>query len=218
MINAISSVNTTFNAHRRENQPITQKHIDVVTDSVNVDVIRTLDKLGLMNRPLLYKVRKQAKIQMADSTAASVRTVVDILKNPEYVLEKRDNGYYYLYESPYNYKESLEGYAKGPKTYTTPVLARANEFRIALNNIAQNGTVEDARAFDAFARECLTHNSAMKKHYKILNEFRKQGNLYDCHPVVGSYGIVEEMRPTEYLDKYIFSPLIDVLDACSKRG
>ena len=221
LLNSVSNINT--NLGRRVHMPsdVTAEQIATVTDSWKSDIIKSLEAQGLINKKMLIKVRKAAEAQKAINTANSINKVINVIEKPVYLLERRDNGYFYTYESPYDFRKNWEGYAIGPRKYSTPVLADHREYIIALENIRKNGNIEDIKFLSKFMKKNIasditnTHIAAMEMLSKISSTM-----LSVCTPQKGSYGLVHPMDKKAmqaFVQENIFTPLCKTIDSFGTR-
>ena len=151
MIKAISSVNISFKGGNSNSVPVTQKHIDMLT-GINGNLITELDNMGLINKTMLQRVKKAAAQQDARIASKSVDTVLDIIKHPRYLIEQRDNGYWFETESKYDFRELVQNYANG-EHYSTPIFSRAREYADALENITKKASVADLKRLEKLVKE-----------------------------------------------------------------
>ncbi|MCR4881054.1 MAG: hypothetical protein K6A44_03785 [bacterium] len=209
LVNSISDVNSNFRGQRVQKQKITPAHIAAVTSNIHSSYIEQLEGLGLMNKSMLQRVRKAAAVEKARSTAKSVDTIADILLHPRYEIVQRDNGYYYQYENPYNFREKLDAYAPGPQKYSTPIFSREREYARALENIAQNGNYSDFRRAIKITNTALAEG-IFDKHEKTLAKINRTTKLSFCTPKVGTYGTLERFsryNAALFVDNTLLLPL-----------
>ena len=192
-------------------QDITARHIAALKGPFNNEsYIKELDSLGLINRDMLKKVQAAAEAEREKSVASSIKTVMDVLKNPRYAIEKKDNGYILKMESPYNYRDTVESVAIGKENFYAPVFVDENKYRCALENIRQNGVAEDARKLNAVIEKGVI-GKYIKLHDGAVDalETLSGRTLSVCLPQDNTFGIVKPMTPLDkrkFLAEKVFLP------------
>lgn len=219
MINAISTINTSFRGHKNTTVPVTQKHMDIVSDGINKGMIEQLESLGLINKPMLKKVQKAIASRDAQISAKSVDTVFDIIKYPRYMIEQKDNGYWFETESRFDYREPVQNYAKGKK-YCTPVFSREREYAVALDNIAKNGRPEDYKRLEKLLKK-LFGAKQMMNHVDNLRKINETTRLHFCIPQEGNFGKLiplNRQSAFQFVSDTLLVPLKAMLDTAAHKA
>ena len=210
IVNSIS--NSNFMGQKPSRQTITPAHIAAVTTDVHSGYLEQLEALGLINKPMLKKVRKAAAAERAKSTAQSIATVAEILKHPRFVVAQRDNGYWYETEDPHNFRERLQNYAPGKK-YHTVEFSREREMAVALKNISENGSIQDyKKAAEAFKN--AVESGIIAKHEKTLAAINKETPLSLCTKREGAFGVLKPLNKRgirSFVDNSLLAPAKEML-------
>lgn len=213
MISPISSADISFSGQKAKTYPVTQKHINIVTDSTNTHLLEELDNLGLINRQMMARVKKEAALRDARSVERSIEKVADIISHPRYAIESRDNGYWFETESKYNPQDTVQSYMKG-KNYTTPVFSREREYALALDNVAKKGSPKDCERIVKMFKKYSAASQTFD-YVQNLRNIDKTTKLHFCIPQDGTFGkLIPLNRQNAF--QFVSDTLVAPLKACAE--
>ena len=218
MINAVTTLNIGFRGHKESGVPVTQKHIDIITDPARRGVIEQLDNMGLINKSMLQRVKKAAILQEAQISAKNADTVFDIVRHPRFMVEQKDNGYWFETESKYDYKKTVQNYASGQK-YSTPVFSREREYKKALENLAKKGRPEDISRLEKLMKQ-MESAKPLFDHVETLRKINKDMRLHFCIPQEGGFGKLiplNRQNAFQFVSDALYAPLKAMFEAAARK-
>ena len=176
-----------------------------------IDFIEYLDDLALINRPILKETKMLYEKKIKASCDESCKTLKNIIYDPKFSLVENDNGYFYKTESPYDWKDSIDGYSKG-EPYTTLEFNQEFEFNKHLRNLAKNGTVNDAISLISFIYDAKD---------KAINKINHSANGKSICVCVyfnkNSFGKIKEINANEFFTKTIVVPVVNTIKTIHNR-
>ena len=173
---------------------------------VSGDIIKQLDSFGLINRATLNQYLSYAEKERQLSCDKSLNIVKDLVSNLEITSQKCDSGYFYTTESPYNYKETIEGYAKG-KSYNALYFKQEYAFKRNLKNLADNGTLEHAMELVKML-QCFKSQELKE----IVSEAINENNAQICtYKNVYSLGKLTKQTPDNFIYNSLQTPIVNTI-------